>query len=408
MSNGIAAQVVEWIDDHADDMADLLIRLVACGTENPPGRGLAACAELLHEQMDRLGLAPEILELEPVPELEEPRIVRGRVGDGERLVYFHGHFDVVPVQDRSQFIAVRRDGRITGRGTADMKGGIVSMLYGAAAARELGLLGGGRIVIHLVCDEETGSAVGSGHLHRHGLIDPRALAMLTAEQSGEVIWPAAKGALSLRVDVHGRAHHVGQAFKGVNSFLHMLKVAAPLEAYAQQMSEQRTHYPIGPGEAPGTMIVVGGQSGGGTNFNVVPARTWFTVDGRFNPEEDLDTELARITAMITDAAKDAGADVSIDVTQLAPPADTPPTDPAAVLLGECLTAVTGTPPRHELCPGCLDTRWYTQHGIRAFGYGPGRFEVSHGPDEYVEEAALRRVAAVYGLYAAELIAGRAG
>ncbi len=43
-----------------------------------------------------------------------------------------------------------------------MKGGIVSMLYGAAAANEFGLLGDGRIVIHLVCDEETGSSVGSG------------------------------------------------------------------------------------------------------------------------------------------------------------------------------------------------------------------------------------------------------
>ena len=58
--------------------------------------------------------------------------------------------------------------------------------------------------------------------------------MMTAEQSGEVIWNAAKGALSMRVDVLGRPIHVGQAFKGVNSFLHMLKVAAPLEAYARK------------------------------------------------------------------------------------------------------------------------------------------------------------------------------
>ena len=46
----------------------------------------------------------------------------------------------------------------SGGGTADMKGGLVSMLYGARAARELGLLDGRRIVFHFVCDEETGSA----------------------------------------------------------------------------------------------------------------------------------------------------------------------------------------------------------------------------------------------------------
>ena len=57
-----------------------------------------------------------------------------------------------------------RDGRIVGRGSADMKGGLVSMLYGAAAARDLGLLGDGRIVLHFVCDEETGSVAGSGYL----------------------------------------------------------------------------------------------------------------------------------------------------------------------------------------------------------------------------------------------------
>ena len=98
--------------------------------------------------------------------------MRCAVGDGPRTVYFHGHFDVVPAQDPAQFRPRRGDGRITGRGTADMKGGLVSMLYGALAARELDLLGERRIVLHFVCDEETGSVAGSGHLRDAGLIDP--------------------------------------------------------------------------------------------------------------------------------------------------------------------------------------------------------------------------------------------
>lgn len=397
------AAVQTWIDDRADEMAALLIRLVAVESENPPGRNLAECAEVLRAEMDRLGLGPEVIVIEPSGTVEDPRVVRGTVGEGQRLVYFHGHFDVVPVQDRAQFTAQRVDGRIVGRGTADMKGGIVSMLYGAAAANELGLLGDGRVVVHLVCDEETGSTVGSGYLREHGLIDPAALAMMTAEQSGEVIWHAAKGALSLRVDVHGRPAHVGQAFKGVNSFLHMLKVAAPLEGYADEMSRRHTGYPVGEGEAPGTMVVVGGRSGGGSNFNVVPAHTYFTVDGRFNPEEDLDAELTRIKDIVNGAARDAGVDVSIRVDQFAPAADTPPDDHAAQVLGRCVADVTGAPARYELCAGCLDTRWYSEVGIPAFGFGAGLFEVSHGPDEYVEEDALRRVAAVYALVAGELL-----
>jgi len=66
--------------------------------------------------------------------------------------------------------------------------------------------------------------------------------------------------------------------------------------------------------------------------------------------------------------------------------------------------VTGRSARFELCAGCLDTRWYAQLGIPSFGFGPGRFDVSHGPDEYVDEVAMRRVAAVYARYAAELLA----
>ena len=46
-------------------------------------------------------------------------------GAGARTVYFHGHFDVVPAQSRAQFGPRREGGRIVGRGTADMKGGLV-------------------------------------------------------------------------------------------------------------------------------------------------------------------------------------------------------------------------------------------------------------------------------------------
>ncbi|WP_214410197.1 M20 family metallopeptidase [Sphaerisporangium fuscum] len=398
------ARVGAWLDERAEEMARFLERLVAVDSENPPGRALGRCARLLREEMDRLGLSPEILGLPEAPgDLEEPCLVRGTAGDGGGLVYFHGHFDVVPAQDRAQFTPVRREGKIVGRGTADMKGGVVGMLYGAAAARELGLLGDGRIVVHLVCDEETGSVAGSGHLRAAGLIDPAARAMLTAEPSGGSIWNAARGAISLRVDVQGREAHVGQANLGVNAFQHMLHLARPVERYAAEMAGRHTDFPMGPGDAPGSMLVVGGLSGGGSNFNVVPGSAYFTVDGRFNPEEDLDGELKRLTGLIEDAAREIGATVAIRTTQVQPSASTGPDHPAAAALARVVGEVQGGPARFELCPGVLETRWYAQLGIPAFGYGPGRLEVSHGPEEYVEEAAVRRCAAVYALYAGDML-----
>jgi succinyl-diaminopimelate desuccinylase len=398
-------QVRAWLDERAEEMAVLLMRLVAVDTENPPGRALGHCALLLREAMDGLGLSPEILQITDAPGvLEDPCIVRGTAGEGDRLLYFHGHFDVVPAQDRQQFTAVRRDGKIIGRGTADMKGGIVSMLYGAAAARELGLLRSGRIVLHLVCDEETGSVVGAGHLREHQLIAPSALAMLTAEPSAGSIWNAARGALSLRVDVKGREAHVGQASRGVNAFQHMLHVARAVEQYAAEMAQRHTAFAMDPEDAPGTQLVVGGLASGGSNFNVVPGSAYFTVDGRYNPEEDLEAEVKRLTALIEDAAQGIGADVTVELTQLQPSASTDTSHPAAATLGRTVADVEGAPARFEMCAGILEIRWYAQLGIPAFGYGAGRLDVSHGPNEYIDEAAMRRAAAVYALYAGEMLA----
>jgi succinyl-diaminopimelate desuccinylase len=386
----VKISVITWLEDRAEEMAGLLEALVRVPTENPPGRELGPCARVLEDALDRLNLAPELIALPATGELEEPAIVRATAGSGSEIVYFHGHFDVVPAQSRSQFAPERRDGRIAGRGTADMKGGLVSMIYGAAAARELGLLGGDRrIVLHLVCDEETGSTAGSGHLRDSQLIDPSARAMLTAEPTGGDIWHAARGAITLRVQTKGREAHVGYVHEGVNAFEHMIKIAEPLTRLSHELLEERS-----------SMLVVGGQAGAGAGFNVVPGEAWFSVDRRFNPDEDLDEELARLTGTIETAARAAGAQVEIDVLQAQPASRSDEHQTAARTLARCVAEVRGEDPRFRLCPGVLDTRWYAQLGIPAFGYGGGRLEVAHGPQEYIDEAALRDTAAVYALFAA--------
>lgn len=399
----LADELQAWLEPRADEMAALVEELVAVDTENPPGRGLGECGRILNDVMARMGLSPELIQLAPTGKLEDPCIVRGSVGKGAHTVYFHGHFDVVPAQDPTQLRPQRRDGKIIGRGTADMKGGLVSMLYGAAAAQEFGLLADGRIVLHFVCDEETGGAAGSGHLREAGLIRSDALAMLTAEPTGGVVWHANRGAITLRVAVVGREAHVGQAHLGVNAFEKMIRVAEPLGTLAHQLLEQRTSFPLDSDAARGSMLVVGGSAGSGANFNVVPGSAWFSVDRRFNPEEELETELTRLTVTIAEAAARAGAEVTVEVLQRSPSASTDETHPASVTLARCIAQVEGTSPKFELCPGVLETRWYAQLGIPAFAYGAGRLDVSHGPDEFIEESAMRRCATVYALFAGELL-----
>jgi succinyl-diaminopimelate desuccinylase len=394
--------VQAWLDERGEDMAALLDALVRVPTENPPGRELGRCAVVLRDVLERMGFSPELIELAPTGSLEGPAIVRGTVGSGAQLVYYHGHFDVVPAQSPSQFEPQRRDAKIIGRGTADMKGGLVSMLYGAAAASELGLLGDRKIVFHFVCDEETGSTAGTGHLRAADLIDPDAVAMLTAEPTGGVIWHAWRGAITLRVQTSGREAHVGYVHEGVNAFEHMIHIAEPLTALSHELLNKRTRFPVESDEAAGSMLVVGGQAGAGAGFNVVPGSAWFSIDRRFNPEEQLDQELARLTVMIEEAANAAGAHVDIDVLQAQPSGSTDQDHPVAQTLGRCVAAVEPAGATFQLCPGVLDTRWYSQLGIPAFAYGGGRLDVSHGPDEYIDETAMRRCAAAYALFAASV------
>jgi succinyl-diaminopimelate desuccinylase len=245
--------------------------------------------------------------------------------------------------------------------------------------------------------------VGSGHLREAEMIDPEAVAMVTAEPTGGVVWHASRGAITMRVEVRGREAHVGQAHLGINAFEQMIRVAAPLTDLAQDLLDRRTKLPIEDDQARGSMLVVGGAAGAGANFNVVPGSAWFSVDRRFNPEEDLDEEVARLTDTISEAAAAAGADVTIEVLQRQPSGSTDETHPAAVTLARCIAEVEGEAARFEVCPGSLDSRWYAQVGIPAFAYGAGRLDVSHGPDEFIDEAAMRRCAEVYARFAGEML-----
>jgi acetylornithine deacetylase/succinyl-diaminopimelate desuccinylase-like protein len=225
--------------------------------------------------------------------------------------------------------------------------------------------------------------------------------MLTAEPTGGVIWHACRGAITLRVQTAGREAHVGYVHEGINAFEHMIRIAEPLTTLSHELLEQRTSLPVDSDEAGGSMLVVGGQAGAGAGFNVVPGSAWFSVDRRFNPEEELEPELERLTSMITETAKSIGAHVEIEVLQNQPSGSTDQFHPAAQTLAKCVGAVEGAAPAFQMCPGVLDTRWYSQLGIPAFAYGGGRLDVAHGPDEYIDEDAMRRCAAVYALFAGQ-------
>jgi succinyl-diaminopimelate desuccinylase len=396
-----------WLRPRQGEMAALLAELVAIPTENPPGNNYRACAVLLETRLRDHGL--ECQRLQPVGTLdsrqdvhESPMSLLASYGRGDHTLYFHGHYDVVPAQSRDQFQPTRKEHFLFGRGSCDMKGGIVAMLYAILALRECGVELDGRIALALVPDEETGGARGSAWLAQQNLLGQGGIGMLTAEPTSGVIWNANRGAITLRVQVLGKSAHVGLQHQGENAFEHMHRVIERLLELKREVEQRKTSCNIGAERARNSILMLGGQSGGGTNFNVVPEKCWFTIDRRINPEEDLKTEKARLLAVLEQCQRD-GIPLEWEILQEGHSAASNEDTPLGQALGRSVAAVTGEPPRFEMCPGLLETRFYAAQNVPAYAYGPGLLSVAHGPNEYIDLRKIADCAAIYALAAIEML-----
>jgi acetylornithine deacetylase/succinyl-diaminopimelate desuccinylase-like protein len=276
-----------------------------------------------------------------------------------------------------------------------MKSGLAAMIHAAAAVRDEGLLKSGRIGIVLVPDEETAGPRGSRHLDARGLLGRNAVGMLTPEPTGGVIWNANRGAISLRVTMHGKAAHVGRQFEGVNAFERALPAITHLVDIKKEVELRETKQNIAPAAARKSILMLGGRVEAGTNFNVTPDFCSFTVERRINPEENLEEEKRRL--------RDALEGFEIETLQEGAAAVTPARDPLGVILSRHVASLTGKEPAFEMCPGLLETRFYAAHGVPAFAYGPGLLTVSHGPNEFVPIRNIIQCAAIYALTAAEVL-----
>jgi succinyl-diaminopimelate desuccinylase len=389
-------------------MAGLLAELVAIPTENPRGNNYRACAELLEMRLREHGLACQRLQLEePATDsgrdvAEIPVSLLASHGSGDRTLYFHGHYDVVPAQSLEQFQPARKDHFLFGRGSCDMKGGIVAMLYAILALRETGVKLDGRIALALGPDEETGGARGSAWLAQQGLLGKAGIGMLTAEPTSGVVWNANRGAITLRVQVSGKSAHVGLQHQGENAFERMHRVVERLLDLKREVEERKTASNIGAEQARNSILMLGGQSGGGTNFNVVPERCWFTIDRRINPEEDLQTEKARLFAVLEQCQRD-GIPLQWEILQEGRSAACREDERLGQALARSVATVAGEPPHFEMCPGLLETRFYAAQGIPAYAYGPGLLSVAHGPNEYIDLRRITDCAAVYALAARDIL-----
>lgn len=281
-----------------------------------------------------------------------------------------------------------------------MKGGVASMAIALAALSQMELAS--RVELVLVPDEESGGHDGSRRLAALGRLGRNGIAAVLAEPTSGVIWNANRGAITLRVTVRGRPAHVGLHYEGANAFEAAMPILDALRALKASIEDHRTGFHITPEAARHSILMLGGEVTGGHQFNVVPDRFSFSVERRFNPEEDLVAERTRLLEAIH-AATPSGTTVAIDVIQEGAASAVEEGSDLIVGLRSSIEEATGRAVKCELCPGLLECRYYAEADVPAVAYGPGDLEVSHGPEESVSIERLVECATIYAMTGVALV-----
>jgi len=369
-------------------LVDLARHLIQIPTENPPGNEKELVL-FLKPLLSKMGFQ---VKTHVSPKGRWNILAERRWGKGGRRFIFNGHLDVVPAGDSSQwrhppFKAKMEKGRIYGRGTSDMKGGIASFLHGVSMIDRSGIRPTGTLLLHLVSDEESHGHQGTGYLIREGLIQGDAVLVGEPTDLEPVI--AEKGALWFRILTIGKPAHGSRPDLGVNAIEKMMKAIGRLNS----IKMKETHPLLG----KATLNI--GTIQGGTKVNVVPGGCTVEVDRRMLPGEKKEKVLRDIKeALDSLRSQDPFFRYRIEEIDFAEPSEISPDEEIVKVGIEAIQEVTGRTPKIKGTSGFTDGRYYINPcHIPTLILGPGAARQPHTTDEFVEVADLVQAAQIYAL-----------
>lgn len=316
-----------------------------------------------------------------------------------------GHSDVVPVDGQpwtgDPFRAEVRDGRLHGRGSADMKSFIACVV--SAVPRMLAAPLSRPLHIALTYDEEVGcygSPVLLADAHKRGVAMS---GCIIGEPTGMQVMTGHKGMRVYSCRVLGRETHSSLAPQGVNA----IEYAARMIEFVRGLAEElRTSGPRDEGFTVPFATMQTGLICGGTANNIVPRECSFEFDFRYLPDMDVETALERIHRHARDIlepemrriAPEAGIQLVLDheVPSLSTPEDSDMTYLGLRLAGD---------PRLGRVAFATDGGHFHRAGVPTIVIGPGSIEQAHKPDEYIELAQIDACDAFLGRLIASQAAG---
>lgn len=409
----------EYLDAHTEDLSTLLGDLVRVPTVNPPGEHYDAITTRLESELAAVGLRAVRHQI-PRPLLEQtlpPALqsfsrwnVLGYLDAprATRTIHFNAHYDVVPVSGiwshGHAFSGAVEDGWIYGRGTADMKGSIASLLMALRALRATRTEPAMRVEVSFTADEETDSALGAAWLVKYAPIAPDFVVVMEGGERGKVCC-GHNGVVWLDVIVHGQAAHGSRPERGINALEKMSALVVSLDGYRRKLAKRSFASPDEKVMHP--TLNIGGvfSQGLGGKVNTVPAEARFSIDRRVLPTENVATAERELRNFLADAARQIG-DCRIEIVKISDnhPCYNEPVGPFFSAMAGAIHRVRRARPRFGVSTGFNDMHFFSHHlRVPTLGYGPGG-DNEHGLDERASIKELTRCAKVY----VELLTGFSG
>ena len=421
----LSEQLLLCVEARQDDLVSLTRDLIRIPTVNPPGENYHECARFLGDRLAARGFEVTYYRAEGTPGDSDryPRfnVVARREGRMPGpCVHFNSHIDVVPVGagwSVDPFAGEIRDGRVYGRGSCDMKGGLAASVIAVEALLEARPDFPGVIEISGTADEETGGYGGVAWLAEQGILArPRVDHVIIPEPLGkDRICLGHRGCWWGELDVRGHIAHGSMPFLGDCAVRHMGAVlhAMETELYPALAGRQTAHPVIPEGAKTSTMNINalhGGQADGADGFlaSCVPDSCRLTVDRRYHDPECAETVAGEIRELVARVAAERGAfQWSLRELWTVPPSATDRGAPVVGALADSVRAIFDRDPGYVLSPGTYDQKHIDRIGRLqdCVAYGPGQLELAHQPDEFIEIADMVDSAKVMALAANQLLDG---
>lgn len=280
------------------------------------------------------------------------------IGAGPKTLILNGHLDVVSGKEE-QFTPYEKQGKLYGRGSADMKSGAAAMTSTLLELKDEKLPC--RVQLQLVTDEETGGLNCSQYLVVNGF---RGDFVICGEPTQLGIGVQAKGILQLDINFPGKSAHGSRPWQGDNAIIKAYKAFEKILnlPFAKEKSELY--------KSPSINL---SRIEGGDVYNKVPDHCKMSLDIRFLPEQDADEIIRQIESVVESEVK---------VHSYGDPVKTKVNDTSVEKLMESIDNITNNKPEIFGQHGSADTRFYSKYDIPAVEFGPTGANW-HGDDEYV-------------------------